>query len=191
MLDKPGSRLAAFPPLLRLMSLFRTQSVRPSFTSEQNKHSTCRTMVVIIGRVEAAIFPLETSPAFWLTRETPTRFLQGTRTKTVRWVAAFIDPTILAPPGCASMPANIACLVCVFGLSRWTRTTRILCLSVRTQRSEEHTSELQSLTNLVCRLLLEKKKNSYTVRSYINIACCFARRKRNRLNSLFYEYRLT
>src|SRR5437016_9510846 len=27
------------------------------------------------------------------------------------------------------------------------------------QRSEEHTSELQSLTNLVCRLLLEKKKN--------------------------------
>src|SRR5258706_13634856 len=28
----------------------------------------------------------------------------------------------------------------------------------RRMRSEEHTSELQSLTNLVCRLLLEKKK---------------------------------
>src|SRR5262249_57987931 len=28
----------------------------------------------------------------------------------------------------------------------------------RRARSEEHTSELQSLTNLVCRLLLEKKK---------------------------------
>ena len=27
------------------------------------------------------------------------------------------------------------------------------------ERSEEHTSELQSRTNLVCRLLLEKKKN--------------------------------
>src|SRR5438046_7698079 len=27
-------------------------------------------------------------------------------------------------------------------------------------RSEEHTSELQSLTNLVCRLLLEKKKKN-------------------------------
>src|SRR5262249_59589830 len=27
-------------------------------------------------------------------------------------------------------------------------------------RSEEHTSELQSLTNLVCRLLLEKKKDT-------------------------------
>src|SRR5437016_11883334 len=29
-------------------------------------------------------------------------------------------------------------------------------------RAEEHTSELQSLTNLVCRLLLEKKKNKGT-----------------------------
>src|SRR5437016_9032598 len=29
-------------------------------------------------------------------------------------------------------------------------------------RSEEHTSELQSLTNLVCRLLLEKKKKKKT-----------------------------
>src|SRR5438105_8188252 len=28
-------------------------------------------------------------------------------------------------------------------------------------RSEEHTSELQSRVDLVCRLLLEKKKNSY------------------------------
>src|SRR5258708_11655612 len=30
----------------------------------------------------------------------------------------------------------------------------------RTSRSEEHTSELQSPDHLVCRLLLEKKKNS-------------------------------
>src|SRR2546427_6564940 len=30
---------------------------------------------------------------------------------------------------------------------------------VRVPRSEEHTSELQSQSNLVCRLLLEKKKN--------------------------------
>src|SRR5258706_7402950 len=29
-------------------------------------------------------------------------------------------------------------------------------------RSEEHTSELQSLTNLVCRLLLEKKNNTHS-----------------------------
>src|SRR5256884_7298343 len=30
------------------------------------------------------------------------------------------------------------------------------------QRSEEHTSELQSRLHLVCRLLLEKKKNTHT-----------------------------
>src|SRR5688572_30908258 len=30
-------------------------------------------------------------------------------------------------------------------------------------RSEEHTSELQSQSNLVCRLLLEKKKNSQLI----------------------------
>src|SRR2546430_10690910 len=34
------------------------------------------------------------------------------------------------------------------------------------ERSEEHTSELQSQSNLVCRLLLEKKKNiTYNHRS--------------------------
>src|SRR5690606_39853098 len=32
----------------------------------------------------------------------------------------------------------------------------------RSPRSEEHTSELQSRENLVCRLLLEKKKHDYT-----------------------------
>src|SRR2546430_8792416 len=37
---------------------------------------------------------------------------------------------------------------------------------VRRQRSEEHTSELQSQSNLVCRLLLEKKKRTRT-RRYI------------------------
>src|SRR2546427_9082566 len=30
-------------------------------------------------------------------------------------------------------------------------------------RSEEHTSELQSQSNLVCRLLLEKKKKKYRI----------------------------
>src|SRR5256885_11729310 len=36
------------------------------------------------------------------------------------------------------------------------------------RRSEEHTSELQSPCNLVCRLLLEKKKNKYR----LHLACC-------------------
>src|SRR2546426_4820037 len=36
-----------------------------------------------------------------------------------------------------------------------------LVSNTRAVRSEEHTSELQSPCNLVCRLLLEKKKKSY------------------------------
>src|SRR5262249_56448698 len=54
----------------------------------------------------------------------------------------------------ASLPGNAAA-----------KDTR-LCIGRRDidpSRSEEHTSELQSLTNLVCRLLLEKK-NTHTIR---------------------------
>src|SRR2546425_8827840 len=36
-------------------------------------------------------------------------------------------------------------------------------------RSEEHTSELQSLAYLVCRLLLEKKKSTVVSRSFAKI----------------------
>src|SRR2546430_11936230 len=36
----------------------------------------------------------------------------------------------------------------------------------REVRSEEHTSELQSQSNLVCRLLLEKKNKKLSVASY-------------------------
>src|SRR5258706_9195125 len=63
--------------------------------------------------------------------------------------------------------AEAACdLLC--GLGRVGLTTLVLREADSTEtakRSEEHTSELQSLTNLVCRLLLEKKKIPYqTVR---------------------------
>src|SRR5687767_15709905 len=47
------------------------------------------------------------------------------------------------------------------GTERWTALSPLRGLSpapVRLPRSEEHTSELQSLAYLVCRLLLEKKK---------------------------------
>src|SRR2546430_8936226 len=39
-------------------------------------------------------------------------------------------------------------------------------------RSEEHTSELQSQSNLVCRLLLEKKKNNQNTVMYESIYEC-------------------
>src|SRR5260370_5490431 len=44
-----------------------------------------------------------------------------------------------------------------------------VAVQIETMRSEEHTSELQSHLNLVCRLLLEKKKN-YT--SELSMSSC-------------------
>src|SRR5205814_7743730 len=40
-------------------------------------------------------------------------------------------------------------------------TLQLLAYHSQDERSEEHTSELQSLRHLVCRLLLEKKKSNY------------------------------
>src|SRR5256885_8701087 len=48
-------------------------------------------------------------------------------------------------------------------------------------RSEEHTSELQSPCNLVCRLLLEKKKNTICVGRLVSLVCTFARSPARRL----------
>src|SRR2546430_5411728 len=50
-------------------------------------------------------------------------------------------------------------------IGRWPSIPAIqmrTCSTGGTSRSEEHTSELQSQSNLVCRLLLEKKKNLRT-----------------------------
>src|SRR2546430_10321454 len=51
------------------------------------------------------------------------------------------------------------------------------CPGLIRTRSEEHTSELQSQSNLVCRLLLEKKKNETlpTLTSLTNFLSCFER----------------
>src|SRR5260221_1897355 len=49
-----------------------------------------------------------------------------------------------------TMTVNIICSALING---WTSAASVV------ERSEEHTSELQSHSDLVCRLLLEKKKN--------------------------------
>src|SRR2546430_7770444 len=43
-------------------------------------------------------------------------------------------------------------------LRRHSRALVLVAATAATTRSEEHTSELQSQSNIVCRLLLEKKK---------------------------------
>src|SRR4029450_3016425 len=46
---------------------------------------------------------------------------------------------------------------CQFLSRNWQFLNQLSPVVIEAYRSEEHTSELQSLTNLVCRLLLEKK----------------------------------
>src|SRR5256885_6350401 len=48
------------------------------------------------------------------------------------------------------------------------KSAYFLPITWHTLRSEEHTSELQSPCNLVCRLLLEKKKKTYSDSTIIN-----------------------
>src|SRR5258708_19926336 len=57
------------------------------------------------------------------------------------------------------LPANIPRLD--------TNGTNWAIFKTRFQRSEEHTSELQSPDHLVCRLLLEKKKKDKNVRTLL------------------------
>src|SRR5260370_11975874 len=75
------------------------------------------------------------------------------------WVSGATDPevcistSIAAPLPLTSLPRTMTC---------WTRGLFAagVCAKIGAddKRSEEHTSELQSHLNLVCRLLLEKKK---------------------------------
>src|SRR2546426_4078211 len=64
--------------------------------------------------------------------------------------AGTVDPKI------ATVAVSAACAKCSGALSLVTSTAARRMTSA--DRSEEHTSELQSPCNLVCRLLLEKKK---------------------------------
>src|SRR5262249_62091195 len=85
-----------------------------------------------------------------------------------------------ALPICAMWPTTPTTVVqvtffCV-GSSKVTRLPKNVTWT--TVRSEEHTSELQSLTNLVCRLLLEKKKKKKTD----TIAC----RRKEQYSSLYH-----
>src|SRR5438046_9478776 len=59
--------------------------------------------------------------------------------------------------------------VCVIGHLREEKDPLRIVAALPHLRSEEHTSELQSLTNLVCRLLLEKKKKNKTIPDVCNI----------------------
>src|SRR2546430_8696544 len=65
-------------------------------------------------------------------------------------------PISTALPACSSIRMRRA------NLSGFCASSSTVTMSPTCRRSEEHTSELQSQSNLVCRLLLEKKKKTNT-----------------------------
>src|SRR5256885_2504122 len=62
-------------------------------------------------------------------------------------------------PRMRSSPLVAAASAMKLAISMWSGETSCSVPESLSLRSEEHTSELQSPCNLVCRLLLEKKKN--------------------------------
>src|SRR5205085_11445353 len=69
--------------------------------------------------------------------------------------------TFLADPAQISLSGDLndeGALALARVLAEAPHLARLASLAVGRGRSEEHTSELQSQSNLVCRLLLEKKK---------------------------------
>src|SRR5256885_11826127 len=70
-----------------------------------------------------------------------------------RYADAFHYQHAATERSCRDLPADDVEAAHLVGL------VRSAADAFQEQRSEEHTSELQSPCNLVCRLLLEKKKN--------------------------------
>src|SRR5688572_31937250 len=69
---------------------------------------------------------------------------------------------VIAPPGAVNDTSRTASNEPNRLVSCSTTIGVLMCVpSFLRCRSEEHTSELQSQSNLVCRLLLEKKKKKY------------------------------
>src|SRR5688500_12243042 len=88
------------------------------------------------------------------------------KTTILRWMMQRLDRTVLVAyifnPR-LSVPEFYQHVSQLLDVQKWETKAELLlelgrALESRHSRSEEHTSELQSPCNLVCRLLLEKKK---------------------------------
>src|SRR5438477_4853794 len=99
-------------------------------------------------------------------------------TRRPRRSTLFPYTTLFRSSKTASHPALFRAFAEGLGLSREELERRARPLL----RSEEHTSELQSHVNLVCRLLLEKKKTKLEKRflphAYSHLAMCSMQRAR-------------
>src|SRR5262245_62156500 len=107
-------------------------------------------VVEVIARLRVHCAVLERSGHELATRQ----FLIRLRPEIDHWIHRGLHCRE-APSQTRSAPSSsLTAIPCVLMI-------RSLCQSLLlSERSEEHTSELQSLRHLVCRLLLEKKKNT-------------------------------
>src|ERR1035441_10901692 len=110
------------------------------------------------------------------------RFVETVASELFHLVEDFASRGLWMAQGCGSTHETVALLSHLFGILFAHRSAEQVGLSERIagqdvgdlhhlfliNRSEEHTSELQSLRHLVCRLLLEKKKNKYTIHDRYN-----------------------
>src|SRR5205085_12336050 len=89
------------------------------------------------------------------------RFHHRRRSTLVPYTTLFRSHRAIGQMGCSHRISRELWLLRIAGahsrLSRF-HCRRLCAPAIRSNRSEEHTSELQSQSNLVCRLLLEKKK---------------------------------
>src|SRR5687768_17668105 len=93
-------------------------------------------------------------------RSMETAAIQGLRARFAHTAPGYLIPRGGAPnlSFCAK-PSNVS--FCCEKTSVFSTCPHFNCAKLRSfSRSEEHTSELQSRLHLVCRLLLEKKKNN-------------------------------
>src|SRR2546430_7729027 len=78
-----------------------------------------------------------------------------------------MEPTGMSPNSGTSIPTSLASVIIANSFSGTLGNLGDGSFTIHwPSRSEEHTSELQSQSNLVCRLLLEKKKKKPTT------TCC-------------------
>src|SRR2546430_3152690 len=100
---------------------------------------------------------------------TSSRRAQRSGSETENWCVTTCTPSsVIAEPTGGKKPGATSATTNPFGFDATSRS--VPCDTRPRYRSEEHTSELQSQSNLVCRLLLEKKKNIPTTDTPLHLA---------------------
>src|SRR3989441_8785590 len=98
------------------------------------------------------------SPAFATRPSLHTRRTRGTLMTGMRWARLQEDVDCKMRRGAWYRVTQVTGLKAIVEVNRQPLAVPSYAIEIR---SEEHTSELQSLAYLVCRLLLEKKKNNH------------------------------